>query len=158
MQGVGAQRLAGVRPRHAPQHACAEEVDDNRCADDRERGDACFHRMRLHADQPLQRLPNHDRRQQEQQAGLGQGSDAFDLAVAVLMLGVGRLAGNAYGEIGEYGRRQVNERVAGLRQNRQRAGEQPDHRLGCGQPRRGGDRPERSFFLLVHPPPFAPRA
>ena len=50
--------------------------------------------MRLRADQPLRRLPDHDGREQEQQRRFGERGDALDLAVAVLMLLVGRLAGH----------------------------------------------------------------
>ena len=55
------------------------------------------------------RFENHDAGEQEQQRRLGERGDAFDLAVAVLMLGVGRLAGNAHGEIGEQRRREVQQ-------------------------------------------------
>ena len=93
--------------------------------------------------------------EQEQQRGFGKRGDAFDLAVAVLMFGVGRLAGNAHGEIGQHRRREVDQRMAGLGQDGERAGEQADDGLCHGQPRRGGNRAERGLFLVVHLRPLA---
>ena len=56
------------------------------------------HRVLFMFDQALDRFPNHHARQQEQQRGFRQRRDAFELSVAVLMLFVGRLAGNAHRE------------------------------------------------------------
>ena len=60
--------------------------------------------MTLAAEQPVRRLENHDGGEHEQERGFGERRDAFDLAVAVLMFGVCRLAGDADREIGDHGR------------------------------------------------------
>ena len=93
---------------------------------------------------------DHHRREQKQQRRLGERGDALDLAMAVLVLGVGRLAGNAHGEIGQQRRRKIDQRMAGFRQDGERAGEKADDGLRRRQPSRRGDRSERGFFLVVH--------
>ena len=92
--------------------------------------------------QPLHRFPDHHAREQEQQRRLGERRDALDLAVAVLMLGVGRLAGKPHREIGQHRRGKIDQRMAGLGQDRERAGQKPDHGLRRRQarPRRRSSR------------------
>ena len=76
---------------------------------------------------------------------------ALDLAVAVVMLLVGRPAGDAHGEIGHDGRAEIDQRMRRLGQNGERAGEHADHALGDRQAAGGQDRSERdSFFLVLH--------
>ena len=75
--------------------------------------------MGLAAEQPLHGFESHAGGEQKQQRGFGQRRHAFDLAVAVLMLGIGRLAGNAHRDIGQYRRGEVQERVTGFRKDRQ---------------------------------------
>ena len=87
-----------------------------------ERRECRLDRVRLRADEPLHGFPDHHAREQEQQGGFGKRRHALHLAVAVLVVGVGRLAGNAHGEIGQHRRREVEQGMAGLRQDRQRAG------------------------------------
>ena len=65
------------------------------------------------------------------------------------MLLVGGLAGDAHGEIGHHGGAEIDQRMRGLRQDRERAGERADHALGHRQAAGGGDRGERDPFLLV---------
>ncbi len=91
--------------------------------------------MGLLAKEPAHRFIGDARGQNEQQGGFGERGHALDLAVTVLMLGIGRLAGDTHGRIGEHGRSEVEERVAGLRQDRERAGHDADHGLGGGQRR-----------------------
>jgi len=93
MERIGFQRLARRCARDPAQRARAEKVDHDRAGDDGEGGDRRLDSVLLRADQPLHRFPDHHRGEQEQQRRLGQRGDALDLAVAVLMLGVGRLAG-----------------------------------------------------------------
>ena len=71
------------------------------------------------AEQPLRCLEDHDSGEHEQESGFDERGDAFHLAMPVLMLGVCRLAGDADGEIGEHGRGEVDEGMAGLRQDRE---------------------------------------
>jgi hypothetical protein len=75
--------------------------------------------------------------------------DALDLAVAELMLAVGGLAGDAHREIGEHGGGEIEQGMRGFRENRQRAGQEPDHGLGRGEPGGSRDRAECHAFLVV---------
>ena len=89
--------------------------------------------------------------EQEQQGGFGQRGDALDFAVAVLMLGVGRLAGNAHGKIGHdaCAERSISEWPASDRI----ASEpviSPTTAFAAVEPRRRGDRSKRGLFLVVH--------
>ena len=150
MEGIRFQRFARSRLGDASERTRAEKIDHDRAGDNDKGRRRRFDRMRLRADQPLRRLEDHHGREQEQQRRLGKRGDDFDLAVAVLMLGVGRLAGNAHGKIGEQRRREVDQGMAGFGQDRKRAGEEPNDALRRRQPGRGGDRSERDLFLGVH--------
>ena len=70
--------------------------------------------------------------------------------MAIVVLGVGRLAGDAHRGIREHCRGEVEKRVTRFRQDRQRAGHDADDRLRRGQRRGGGYRSKRGFFLVVH--------
>ena len=155
MQRVGFERLAGGFLGDAAQRAGAEEIDHDGAGDDGKGRDGCFDGVRLRADQPPRRLPDHDDREQEQQRRFGKRGDALDLAVAVLVFLVGRLAGEPHREIGQDRRREVDQRMAGLGQDRQRAGQESDGSLRRRKPCRGGDRSERDPFLDVHRRPLA---
>ena len=149
MQRVGLERLArgfGRRPR---QHAGAEEIDDDRDRDHREARDRRLHRGAVGAQQPLHGFPDHARGEQEQERGLGQRRDALDLAVPVLVLAVGRLAGDAHREISDHGGGEIEQRMRGFRENGERAGQQPDHGFGQCESGGGRDRAERHAFLVV---------
>ena len=80
------------------------------------------------AEDPADRLRHHIGSQHDQQAGLGQGRHRLHLAMPVVVLLIGGLAGGADGEIGQDGRARIQQPVARLRHQRQRPGEQP-----CGQ-------------------------
>ena len=101
------------------------------------------------AEQPVRGLPDHDAGEQEQQRGLGQRGNALDLAVAVVVLLVGGLAGNAHREIGHHGRDKVEQRMRGFRQDRERAGGEADRGFGERQAARCDDRGQRDALLDV---------
>jgi hypothetical protein len=108
-------------------------------------------RMGVAAEQPLRRLPDDDAREQEQERGFRERGNALDLAVPVMVLPVGRLARQAHREIGHHGRGKIEQRMRGLRQNRQRAGRDADDPLGDRQAAGGRDRGERNpFFGVLH--------
>lgn len=102
------------------------------------------------AEEAARRLEGHARRQEKQKRRFCKRGHALDLAVAILVLGIGRFAGNADGDIGQYGCGEVEQRMGCFRQDRQRAGEQTDNRLRRGEPCGRGDRSERGLFLVVH--------
>ena len=109
---------------HAVEQPRAEEIDHDRHDDHGEGRERRLDRVAVAAEQPLRRLPDHHARQHEQQRGLRQRRHALDLAVAVVVLLVGRLAGDAHGEIGHHRGAEIDQRMRGLRQDRERAGEQ----------------------------------
>ena len=66
---------------------------------------------------------------QQQQASFQKGGETFDLAVPVLVLGIGGFVGDAYREVGDGCRYQVESRVGGFGENAQTAGPDPNHNL-----------------------------
>ena len=69
--------------------------------------------------------------------------------MAVVVLLVGGLAGDAHGEIGHDRGAEIDQRMRGLRQDRERAGENADHALGQRQPAGRERSSQRDPFLLV---------
>ena len=135
MQRVGFQRLALRLFRGARERARSEEIDDDRYRDHAEGPGIGDHGVLFVLGQALDGFPNHNARKQEQQRGFAERGDAFEFSMSVLMLRVGRLAGDAHGGIGHDRRAEIDQRVAGFRQNRQRAGKKADQALGdrqCG--------------------------
>ncbi len=149
MQRIGFERRARGVDRDPREHPGAEEVDCDRGDDDAEGDRRRLDLMRMVADEPLPRFPHHHPGQCEQQRGLGKGSDVLDLTVAVLVVLVRRLVGPAHGEIGHHRRGEVDQRMGRLGQDRQRAGQNPDHRLAERQGAGGGNRAECDTFLQV---------
>ena len=117
MQRVRGQRVAALRFGDAGQLARADEIDQDRYAEHGEhrpvrvdgRGFAEAARGLLHDEQS----------EAEQQAGLHQGGQGLDLAMAIMMFGVRRLIGFAHREIGEDRRAGVDGGVARLGQEGQ---------------------------------------
>ena len=62
MQRVGFERLARGLRGDAAQRAGAEKIDHDRAGDDGEGRDGRLDGVRLRADQPLHRFPDHDGR------------------------------------------------------------------------------------------------
>ena len=111
--------------------------------------------MVLMLGQALDRFPDHHAGEQEQQRGFRQRRNALDLAVAVLVFFVGRLSGNTHGGIGHHRGAEIDQRMAGLRQNRQRAGGNADQTLGDRQDGGCRDRGECDlFFFVLHAAPL----
>src|SRR5215471_21706589 len=78
----------------------AKEIDNNRHDDHSERPNSRFYDVRLVLEKALERFPDHYSRKQEQQGRFGQCRDSLHLAVAIVMLFIGRLARNTYRDIG----------------------------------------------------------
>ncbi len=133
----------------AVEQAGAEEIDHDRDRDHAERPDRRLDRVMRAAEQAVAGLPDHDAGEQEQQRRLRQRGDALDLAVAVVVLLVGRLAGHAHREIGHDGRGEIEQRMRGFREHRQRAGGEPDHAFGDRQSAGREDRGEGDALLDV---------
>ena len=150
MQRVGLERLARCRRGHPAERARAEEVHDDGHHDNGESGGCRLDRKGMIADQPLRGLKDDNRSEDEKNAGFSERADALDLAMAVLVLGIGRLAGDAHGKIGQNGRGEVDERMARFRKDSERPGEEPNDCLGDGEAGRGGNRTRRDPFLLIH--------
>ncbi len=85
--------------------------------------------MLLIAKQAPGGLPDHHTGQYEQEPGLGQCGYALDLAMAVVMLLIGRLAGDAHGKVGHHRGAKIDQRMRRLRQDGERPGQHADHAL-----------------------------
>ena len=89
--------------------------------------------------------------QDDQQPRLRQRSHRLHLAMAVVMLVVGGFARHADCGIGHHGGAEIDQRMAGFRQDRERAGRNADRGLGDRHCRRSGNRGEgNSFFFALH--------
>ncbi len=66
---------------------------------------------------------------QQQQAGFDESGEALDLAVTVLMVGIGRLVGDANREVSDRRGHQIEARVRRLGEDAQAAGGDADHHL-----------------------------
>jgi len=100
--------------RSAIEHACAEKIDSDGERDHGEGPWRCLHLRRLGAHEPFDRLPAHHAGENEQQCRLHQRGNALDLAMAIVVLGVGRLARNPHREIGHHGGAEVDQRMGSL--------------------------------------------
>ena len=69
---------------------------------------------------------------EEEQAGFDEGGDVFDLAVAVLILGVGGQVADAHGIEGDDGGDQIERGVQGLGENAEAAAENADDEFEDG--------------------------
>jgi hypothetical protein len=69
--------------------------------------------------------------------------------VAVLVVGIGRLAGDAHGDVGHGGGNHVEPRVGCLGQHPQAAGHQAHHRLEGDQQQRGQKAGEGNALLFA---------
>ncbi|MEY9570555.1 hypothetical protein ABH978_006394 [Bradyrhizobium ottawaense] len=85
-----------------------------------------------------------------EQGGHTERRDALQLAVAVMVLLVGRLVGHPHHSPGDDGRDQVDRGVQGLGDQRERADRDADRELGRRHAAAGedGDRGDRGFAVL----------
>jgi hypothetical protein len=103
----------------AVEHACPEEIDDDGERDHGEGPWRCLHLRRLDTHKPFNRLPTHHAGKNEQHRRLDKCGNALDFAMAVMMLGIGRLARNPHGEIGDHGGAEVGQRMGRLGEERE---------------------------------------
>jgi hypothetical protein len=85
VERIGFQRLARSLVGHPVEKPRAEKIDDNGDGDHREGPEGRLHRVRLPAQETRPGLPEDEGRQHEQERRGGEGGDALDLAVAVMM-------------------------------------------------------------------------
>jgi hypothetical protein len=150
MQGVGLQGLAVVFPGHPAERARAPYVHGD---GEKHHGEGGSAGLDLHTakEKALDRLVGNPGASQQEQAGLKKGRKALHFAVAVLMIGISRLVGNAHGEKSDKGRDQVEAGVRGLGQNAQGARGQAHNNLQGGDAERGQDRAARDgTFVAAH--------
>ena len=158
MQRVGFERMARGFFRGVRQRPGAEEIDDNRHHDYAEGPDGGLDDVPFVFDQALDRFPDHYAGEQEQQRRFGERRDRFDFAVAVVMFLVGWLSGDAHGDIGHDRGAEVDQRMSGFRQDRQRARGKADQALATVKSGRSGNRGEGDlFFFGLHGAPVYPR-
>jgi hypothetical protein len=107
--------------------------------------------MRLKSEQAQARFPEDINREHKEKGGRGKCRHALDLAVPEVMLGVGGFARRTHREIGDDGGEQVDQRMPGLRQHRERARCQADGAFRERHPGRDRDGGERhTLFDGLH--------
>ena len=128
MQSVGLQRLAVVFGGDAAQRARTPPVDPH---GEQHHGKSGQRRLDFNVaeEQTQRRLVNNPGAGQQQQSGLDEGGEIFDLAMTVLMVGVGRLVGDADREKSQQRRNQVEPGVRRFRENAEAARAESDHDL-----------------------------
>ncbi|KAF0136289.1 MAG: hypothetical protein FD152_1063 [Xanthobacteraceae bacterium] len=146
VQGTRLERVASGLLGDAPHHPDAPVVDGDD-ADHQSGHDGRHLDGVAAAHEAPRRLGDDDARDEEQEGRLGEGRDRFDLAVAVLVVVVGRLVGKAHRIEGQKGRRSVDEAVRGLRQDRDGAAGKAHPALGCGEQHRHRDGSQRRLLL-----------
>ena len=147
MERVRQQRLAVVLVGNSLQPARAPEVDDDRSAHHDESPHAGLDLDGM-KEQPLGGLVDDPDAGRQQQPGFDECREVFDFSVAILVLGVGGLVGDANGEVGDGCGHKVEARVCGLGQDSQAAGGNSHDDLQAGDRHRGIDRVQRDGSLL----------
>jgi len=139
MEGVRRQRVAALLRRYRPQLSRTDKIDANRDAEhDVNRPAGVDLDVGLH--QPADRLADNQQGQAEKQAGFDQRRQRLELAMAIMMFGVGRLFRLPHRIKSQHGGAGVDKGVSGLGEQRQRAGPEPRRKLGDSQKRARGDR------------------
>ena len=121
VQRVGLQSLAVVLVGDALQSPRTPEVHDHRDAHNDESPDGGLDLDGM-KEEALAGFVDDPDAGQQQQAGFEEGGEALDFAVAVLMIGVGGLVGDANRKIGKRRGDQVESRVRGFGEDAQAAG------------------------------------
>ena len=149
MQRVSLERFALVFPRHTLERSRARDIEQRH---HREQAHSQQFRLDVHfvEEQAAKGFPDDVKRGQQQQARLHEGRKAFHLGVAVGVVGVGGLVGDAHRQISNNRRDQVETRVQRLRKNAQAAGGHREEHLERHQQHRRSHRGQRRDFLLAH--------
>jgi hypothetical protein len=142
MQRIGGQRLALGVARGAMQRPGPPEIhgDIDQQHDERDR------RQRRRRSTFAQTAPGFDEnaaRQHIEHRDHAERGEAFDLAMAVMMLRVGGLAGNLHHQPGDDGCDQVDRRVQRFGDQGETADGNTDHEFGRGHGGAGQDRNRR---------------
>ena len=128
MQRVGFESLAFILGGDAAERAGTPPVDGHGNEHHGEGPDRGLD-FDVAEEQAHDRFVDHPGAGQQKQAGFNEGGEVFDLAVAVLVVGVGGLVGDSDGEIGEQRRDQIEGGVRGFGENAQAAGGDADDDL-----------------------------
>jgi hypothetical protein len=133
VEGVGLQGLALVLLRHAVEGARAGDVHDDREDHDAEGPGVGVDGGLLRGEEAVDGLPDDPDARDEEQEGLEEGREVFDLAVAVGMAQVGGAAREPHGEEGHDGGGEVQPGVGRLGEDPEAAREEADRQLGAGE-------------------------
>ena len=110
VQGIGLERLAVVLGGNPAERARTPEIDAHRNEHHGKGGDAGFN-IYVAEEQTLGRFIDDPNASQQQQTGLDECGKIFYLAVAVLMLRVGRFVGDSNGKQRDDGSDQIQDRM-----------------------------------------------
>jgi len=128
VEGVGRERLAPRLPRHPRQRAPAPGVHGDRGEENADRSPARLD-LRVARREPAQTLEGDRARQEEEQRRLEKGGERLDFPVAVMVLGVRRLARDPDREPGHTGRGHVEKAVGRVRLRAYSLNERPGARM-----------------------------
>ena len=142
MQRVGGERLAPGFARGAMQGPRPPEIHGDVDHEHHE-GDRRDGRRRRALAQAAEGLDQDAAGQHIEQGDDAERGHALELAVAVMMLLVGRLVGHPHHQPGDDGRDQVDRGVQGFGDQRQRADGDADHEFGRGHGGAGENRDRR---------------
>jgi len=122
MEGVGFEGVAGIFGGDAAEGTGAKEINAHGEAED-EDGRQTGTDMNGVEEEALEGFPNDVESGDEEETGLNKGGEIFDLAVAIKMLGIGGLIGNANGKIGDDGGDAIEDGMQGFGEDTQAAGD-----------------------------------
>ncbi len=137
MQCVGFESLAFVLGGDAAESAGTPPIDGHRDEHHGECPDGWFD-LNAAEEQTHDRFVDDPDAGQQKQAGFDEGGEVLDLAVAILMVGVGGLVGDSDREICEQGGDQIQSRVRGFGEDAEAARSDADDDLSAGD-EEGGD-------------------
>lgn len=147
VEGVGFEGLGVVLAGHAHQGAGAEPVDAEREEKDQEGEEGGLDLDPV--DEAMDGFPDDPGAGDEEQRGLEDGAEVFELGVAVGVVGVGGLVGDADGEVGDDGGDEVEAGVGRLGEHAQAVRAQADDGFHRQQDHAGEHAGKRDGALLA---------
>ena len=151
MQGIGSQSIAlgalGNGRQRAPTHKINNDRNDQHAI-----GQPCGVDMSgIGCDQAMDGFIENASGQHHEQAGLGQGGNGFDFAMAVMVLIISRFVCGAHRIISDNGGARVEQAMACFRQKCERAGQQAGDQFAQRQKSACKNRGQRSgaFQALI---------
>ena len=149
MQRVGFQCFAGILPRDAGDAAGARPVDADHQRQ-QAHGEVAGVQYRLAEQEAPHRLPNNVERREKEQRRFDERGETLEFRVAVGVVRVGGLVGNAHGKIGDNCGDEVETGVQGFGKNAQTSRADAEEDFERHQHERSADGSQRRQLFLPH--------